>query len=43
MFEHGKQVDFLLVIGDDASDEYMFGAAEEYAGNYAYLCSVTLR
>lgn len=32
MQEHGKQADFVLVIGDDASDEYMFTAAEDYAG-----------
>ncbi len=35
MLEHGKQADFVLVIGDDASDEYMFTAAEDYAGAYA--------
>jgi len=38
MLEHGKQADFVLVIGDDASDEYMFTAAEDYAG--AYACPV---
>lgn len=32
MQEHGKFVDFVLVVGDDASDEYMFTAAEDYAG-----------
>jgi trehalose-6-phosphatase len=38
MLEHGKQADFVLVVGDDASDEYMFTAAEDYAGAW---CGVT--
>lgn len=32
MMEQGKQVDFVLCIGDDPSDENMFAAAEAYGG-----------
>ncbi|EWM21423.1 trehalose phosphate synthase [Nannochloropsis gaditana] len=46
MAEHGKVVDFLLVVGDDASDESMFTAAADYAANFppnavaAFSCTV---
>lgn len=35
MMEQGKQVDFVLCIGDDPSDENMFAAAEAYGGERA--------
>jgi len=46
MAEHGKTVDFLLVVGDDASDESMFTAAADYASSFppsvvsAFSCTV---
>lgn len=33
--DQGRPADFVLVIGDDPSDEDMFTAAEEYAGRFA--------
>lgn len=36
--EHGKAADFVLVVGDDASDEFMFTAAEDYAGVCGCVC-----
>jgi len=31
--DQGRSADFVLVLGDDPSDEDLFTAAEEYAGN----------
>lgn len=38
--ERGKQIDFILAIGDDSADEPMFEAVKKYANIYKQVTSV---